>query len=118
MRRRKSYSIRLNRKKRHKILIESVASSKKAVDDSLFKHLQIRNLIMRNQQNDLTEEQKIPLPFFLITCPTNKSDLMIDVDHDGLSAVVSFTHNTVVCNGVVYKSTDILQHMKLDDKVG
>ncbi|KAI8891400.1 hypothetical protein K501DRAFT_166451 [Backusella circina FSU 941] len=63
-------------------LVTSLNKLRSTVNDKLVKHLQIRNLVRRNQKIETPSSKKISLPFLIITCPPNGKDFHVDIGQD------------------------------------
>ncbi|KAI8637508.1 E2F/DP family winged-helix DNA-binding domain-containing protein [Parasitella parasitica] len=99
---------------RSRQLLGSLQMLRSSVNSKLEKHVQIRNLVGRNQsQSSISAkpQQKLKLPFFMI-CASGADSLHTDIQKDTRSAVISFQSH---CHGrqAVYKDIDILRHVSL-----
>ncbi|KAL9560044.1 hypothetical protein MBANPS3_000109 [Mucor bainieri] len=94
-------------------LLESLQVLRGNINSKLEKHVQIRNLVSRNQsQPPSTTTQKIELPFFMICSSSSTKDasLQLTIQNDGRSATVSFQHDQEN-QKIVYEDIDILRHV-------
>ncbi|GAN08546.1 hypothetical protein MAM1_0210d08060 [Mucor ambiguus] len=94
-------------------LLESLQMLRGTINSKLEKHVQIRNLVSRNQsQPPSTNSQKIELPFFVICSPPSTKDasLQLNIQNEGRSATVSFQHDQK-SQQIVYDDMDILRHV-------
>ncbi|OBZ91186.1 Transcription factor Dp-2 [Choanephora cucurbitarum] len=101
-------------------LAESLRRLRESVNSKIQKRLNIRNLILRNQNEQknhtLTtrkDSEKIVLPFFLISC-ASKDNVSINLSIDKRSASLSFQQDTFQLNkgSKVYEDTDILNCLR------
>lgn len=101
---------------RHSELVRSLDGLRESVSQKLSKHLQIRNLVWRNQQDSKQNNpSRISLPFFIVACPTAK-DVQIDIVNHSQSAVITIQHDKEYnFNKIVYEDSDVLQHLNLTD---
>lgn len=100
-------------------LLGSLQMLRGSINSKQEKHVQICNLISRNQSlQSSTKQQKIALPFFMIcSTATDKNDnsLQIDIQNDNRSATISFQQDQQKQQNqqIVYEDIDILRHISL-----
>ncbi|KAI8328341.1 E2F/DP family winged-helix DNA-binding domain-containing protein [Blakeslea trispora] len=100
---------------------ESLQRLRESINSKIQKRLNIRNLILRNQNEQKNhtlstrkESEKIVLPFFLIACPSKDSNVSINLSLDKRSASLSFQQDVSQVNrgNSVYEDTDVLNHLR------
>jgi hypothetical protein len=84
-------------------LMNSLDLLRGVVKDKMSKHVHIRNIIWRNQQQPSTD--RIDLPFFIIQCPSQH-----DIQSNQHSAVVSFISDQQQSQ-VIIEDTEVLRHL-------
>ncbi|RCI04988.1 hypothetical protein CU098_012806 [Rhizopus stolonifer] len=104
-------------KLRQNELIESLQRLRESINGKLQKHLNIRSLILRNQDNHTLfaqQSSRIALPFFMIACKQDDT-INIDMSIDSRSAMISFHQASSELNSnIVYEDADILNHLRLN----
>ncbi|KAI8973268.1 E2F/DP family winged-helix DNA-binding domain-containing protein [Mycotypha africana] len=109
---------------RGKKLMSSVNKLRSTVQGKVQKHSKIQTLINRNYSMNKhlsCTKQKVPLPFFMIVCPTeNDKDVQIEALNNTRSAIISAS---VTCRNSsnevfpIYEDTEMLDYLQTNDEV-
>ncbi|KAI7878314.1 hypothetical protein K492DRAFT_209024 [Lichtheimia hyalospora FSU 10163] len=96
-------------------LLSSMDQTRGLIQDKLAQHLQLCNLVWRNQHSQhnqfLSSQDKISLPFFIIA---SEDDAHIQVASDGLSAEISQASSDAMDEQMVFEDADVLRCLGLN----
>ncbi|KAJ8658365.1 hypothetical protein O0I10_006050 [Lichtheimia ornata] len=96
-------------------LLSSMDHTRGLIQDKLAQHLQLCNLVWRNQHSQhhqfLSSQDKISLPFFIIA---SQDDAHIQVANDGLSAEISQASSDAMDEQMVFEDADVLRCLGLN----
>ncbi|KAI9321594.1 E2F/DP family winged-helix DNA-binding domain-containing protein [Dichotomocladium elegans] len=86
-------------------LLSSLNRARGSIHEKLTRHLQLCNLIWRNQRNQNPTQKKVSLPFFAIAAD---DDVHVEVASDGLNAEITQSTRSAG-DQQIYEDTDILR---------
>ncbi|KAI8381172.1 uncharacterized protein BYT42DRAFT_494046 [Radiomyces spectabilis] len=102
----------IEQEERRQAELESMVDrTRMQIRGKLTRHLQVCDLIHRNQQQPTTDDSVIFLPFFAVESDQNT---LIDKTQDGKSAIVSIEADV---ERAIYEDTDVLHHLSFGKSI-